>query len=371
MGNFSQADLPGRKRSKAKCSIGFGGAGNSVKPELGQQLRAGIIIPVHNDAETLPTCLDAVLPEIRPEGWELIVVDDCSSDGSARAAEERGVRVLRLPENRGVAGARNAGAAAVDAEILVFVDADICPSPGSLTAMVEALCRRPEIHAVGAYPLTGDLGPSWSSHFVGLRSSWGYEWKDGENERRFSSIQSECGAIRTKTFRELGGFSERYKGVGMEEFQMAHEMEERGYGHLLLRAASYRHHYKPLSRRCRALCDRTARWVPLFFRRRKFESPGAVGTPGASVSCLLTVMALAGLVAGVFFPPALFLAAAAWLAQIVVERGFFRFAAATYGRLMPVYGFFALQVLHVAIFLGFLRGLWRIGFRRLRPGEGA
>lgn len=332
---------------------------------------AAVIIPVHNDAATLSATLDAVAPEVRAGGWELIVVDDASTDDSVRVAEKRGARVLKLAVNRGVAGARNAGAQAVRGEILVFVDADIVPSPGCLTAMVETLGVRPEIHAVGAYPLPGNLSSAWSSHFVGLRSAWGYEWREGENERKFSSIQSECGAIRRTVFSELGGFSERYKGVGMEEFQMAHEMEERGYGHLLLRAASYRHHYKPLFRRCRALGDRTARWVPLFFRRRRFESPGAVGTPGASVSCLLSVLALAALAAGVFFPTALFLAAAAWLAQVAVERGFFRFAAATYGPRMSAYGFFALQVLHVAIFLGFLRGLWRFGFRRLRPGEGA
>ncbi len=330
---------------------------------------AAAIVPVHNDAGTLSGCLDSILPEVRSRGWELIVVDDASTDDSARVAEERGIRVVRLEKNRGVAGARNAGAKATESEILVFVDADIVPSPGSLTALVSALSTRPEVHAVGAYPLPGNLSSGWSPHFVGLRSAWGYHWREGEQEREFSSIQSECGAIRRSVFTEIGGFPELYKGVGMEEFQMAHEMEVRGYGNVLIRSASYRHHYKPLFHRCRILFDRTARWVPLFFRRKRFESPGAVGTPGAAVSCLLTALALAGLAAGIFFPPALLLAPAAWLVQIGLEWGFFRFSAARYGRLMPVYGFFALQVLHIAITLGFIRGLGRLFRRSRRPGR--
>ncbi len=328
-----------------------------------------VVIPVHDDADTLPACLDAVLAEAAPRGWEVVVVDDASGDGSGRVAGDRGVRVLRLEENRGVAGARNAGAAEVRAEILIFVDADIVPGPGALTALAETLAVRSDIHAVGAYPLPGNLSSSWSSHFVGLRSAWGYGWREGETERVFSSIQSECGAIRRSVFNELGGFPELYKGVGMEEFQMAHEMETRGYGNILIRSACYRHHYKTLRQRCRELSNRTARWVRLFLRRKKFESPGAVGTPSAALSCFLTILALAALVAGVIFTGALIIALAAWVFQVLLEGKFFRFAAAHYGWKMPVYGFFALQALHLAVTIGFLRGLARL-FHRRPPGGG-
>ncbi len=343
-----------------------------MKPEISVPTRPGaaVIIPVHNDAETLDACLDVILPEVRSQGWEIIVVDDASTDDSARVARDRGARVLCLEENRGVAGARNAGAVAVEAVILIFVDADIVPTPGSLTAMVVTLDDRPDIYAVGAYPLPGNLSSSWSSHFVGLRSAWGYHWSEGEKERNFSSIQSECGAIRKSAFDELGGFSERYTGVGMEEFQMAHELEARGYGHLLLRSASYNHHYKTLGERCQVLFNRTARWVRLFLRRKKFESAGAVGTPGAASSCLLTVLALAALLTGIFISPLALLAIPVWLIQIVLEWNFFRFTAGQYGWLMPVYGFFALQVLHIAIALGFIRGLWWIVSRHRPPGGG-
>ncbi|HOO78388.1 MAG TPA: glycosyltransferase family 2 protein [bacterium] len=324
-----------------------------------KDLSVAVIIPVHNDAGWLPECLAAVGREAQPRGWEVVVVDDASTDRSAEIAEEAEVRVIRLAENRGVSVSRNTGAHAVSADILVFVDSDVVPEPGCLQAMVDILNRRPEVHAVGAYPLPGDLSPEWSSHFVGLRSAWGYHWEKGETERPFSSIQSECGAIRSEVFRELGGFVEWYGGVGMEEFHMSHEMERRGYGHLLLRSAAYKHHYKRLCRRCRALMDRTARWVPLVVRRKKFESRGAVGTLDAAASAVLTMLILAGLVGGLAWCPLWAFTAIMLLIQMVIERRFLSFSARIYGPGMVVYALFALQALNLAIGAGFIYGLYK------------
>lgn len=318
--------------------------------------KVAIIIPVHNNAVYLGKCLEAVLPEAREQKWEVIVVDDASTDSSSVIAEDKGAKVVKLTRNVGVSAARNAGVRATDAEILIFVDSDVVASTGTLSNMVEILLKRPEIKVVGAYPCPGDLSSEWSAHFVGLRSAWGYHWVEGETERRFSSIQSECGALRRSVFEELDGFSERHGGVGMEEFHMAHELERRGYGHILLRAASYRHHYKTLGRRCRALFDRTARWVPLLFQRRKFESRGAVGTADAAFSCLLTFVALVSLLLGFLTPWSLVVAALAWLIQLIIELPFLRFAYKIYGLRMALYALPALQVMHVAIGLGFLWG---------------
>jgi glycosyltransferase involved in cell wall biosynthesis len=324
------------------------------------QFKVAVIIPVHNDAGTLGICLAALHADVKSEGWELIVVDDASTDYSTWIARMAGAHIIELERNVGVARARNTGAEATKADILIFIDADIVPRPGTVRAMVDTLSSRPEIHAVGAYPSPGDLSSYLSAHFVGLRSAWGYHWVGDETERKFSSIQSECGAIRRSVFMELGGFPEKHNGVGMEEFQMAHEMERRGYGHLLLRAASYQHHYKTLWRRSVALYDRTARWVPLLLKRKKFESRGAVGTASASLSCFFTGLALVLLAVGCFMPALLMAAGAVWVLQIIMEWGFFRFAAAQYGWPLALFSFFALQVMHVAIGLGFLHGLLRL-----------
>jgi len=336
-----------------------------VKAEVSNKssnLKVAVIAPVYNDSATLEICLQAIKTVTKFPNWELIVVDDASPDDSSQIAERFGARVIRLDQNSGVAAARNVGARATDADILIFVDADIIPQPGALETMVNTLQTRPEIHAVGAYPVPGDLSPQWSAHFVGLRSAWGYHWNEGETERPFSGVQSECGAIKREVFEALGGFSERHRGVGMEEFHMAHEMERRGFRHLLIRAASYQHHYKTLKRRCLTLFDRTARWVPLLLQRKKFESQGAVGTANAALSCLLTFVALVALIAAFFIPWMVVLAGLAWLIQLILEWGFLGFARKIYGWLMVFYALPALQMIHIAIGLGFIRGLARLIF---------
>ena len=336
------------------------------------RIRVAVVIPVYNDEKTLGKCLKALVPSRDNPEWEFIVVDDKSSDDSAQVARGAGFQVIGLERNMGVSGARNAGARATKSDILIFVDADIIPEPGCLEAMVGVLKNRREIHGVGAYPLSGDLSLGWSSHFVGLRSAWGYHWKEGEKERKFSSIQSECGAIRRETFDKLGGFSERHGGVGMEEFHMAHEMEDRGLGHLLIKSAAYRHHYKPLSLRCRSLIDRTARWVPLLIKRRKFESYGAVGTATAAFSCVLTYL---WLVLGILSPVAsrlLFLAAAVFIGQLMLEAPFLAFVRKMYGWRMVLYAVGALQIMHLSIGFGFVIGVFKLlffGKKKKRKGN--
>lgn len=326
--------------------------------------RVAVVVPVYNDEKTLGRCLKALAPSRDNPEWEFIVVNDNSSDDSARIARTAGFRVIDLEQNVGVSSARNAGALATQSDILIFIDADIIPEPGCLEAMVAVLKSRREIHAVGAYPLPGDLSPGWSSHFVGLRSVWGYHWKEGEIERKFTSIQSECGAIRRETFNLLGGFSERHGGVGMEEFHMAHEMENRGLGHLLIKSAAYRHHYKPLYLRCASLIDRTTRWVPLLIKRRKFESPGAVGTGRAALSCVLTGLWLALLIISPLGYQLLFLAAAVFIGQLILEARFLIFAGKMYGWPMALYAVGALQIMHLSIGLGFVIGIFKMLFRR-------
>lgn len=332
----------------------------------GSGLKVAVIVPVYNAAATLEACLQAIKPSTRLSGWELIVVDDASTDGSARIAKRLGARVIKLERNLGVSAARNIGARATDSDILIFVDADIVPQPGALEVMANTLQARPDIYAVGAYALPGDLSPEWSAHFDGLRAAWDHHWNEGETERSISCFQSECGAIRKSTFEALDGFSERYGGVGMEEFHMAHEMERKGYRHLLLRSAAYHHYYKTLSRRCLALLIRTARWVSLLLRRKKFESRGAVGTVAAVFSCILTFIAFTALIAGLFMPWMAALAGLIWLIQLIVEWGFLGFARKMYGWPMVFYAFPALQVMHIAIGLGFIWGSVNLLFTSFR-----
>jgi hypothetical protein len=111
-----------------------------MKPTL------SFIVPVRNDAPRLARCL-ATIPQGSP--YEVIVVDNGSTDGSPDVARAAGARVLRLTGGS-VAELRNAGAAAAAGELLAFVDADHELGAG-WPAAAEALFREePDIVAAGA-----------------------------------------------------------------------------------------------------------------------------------------------------------------------------------------------------------------------------
>jgi glycosyltransferase involved in cell wall biosynthesis len=99
-----------------------------------------IVVPAHNEEAFLGATLSALDLAARSLGipYEIVVVNDASTDRSAEIAASFGARVV--PTNvRHIAAARNAGARAARAEMLVFVDADTIVSSRILRAAVDAL----------------------------------------------------------------------------------------------------------------------------------------------------------------------------------------------------------------------------------------
>ncbi|HYI34701.1 MAG TPA: glycosyltransferase family 2 protein [Glaciibacter sp.] len=103
---------------------------------------ASIIVPAYNAATSLEATITALLGQTRDD-FEIVVVDDGSTDATgtvaARLAEQHPrVRSLPLPENRGVARAREHAARHSRGEYLWFIDADDRPEPNALDRLVAA-----------------------------------------------------------------------------------------------------------------------------------------------------------------------------------------------------------------------------------------
>ncbi len=105
-----------------------------------------VVIPVRNGADTLNECLDAILSDAKDD-LEIIVVDDCSTDGSVDIAERHGVRVVVMEGRRGPAACRNRGAREATGDMIVFIDADIRIRPGTIGTLAERACG-PDVGAV-------------------------------------------------------------------------------------------------------------------------------------------------------------------------------------------------------------------------------
>jgi glycosyltransferase involved in cell wall biosynthesis len=105
-----------------------------------------IVIPAHDASATIGATLRSVVAAPLPGGREILVVDDGSPDGGALAGVVRGyegVTLLRQPENRGVAAARNLGIGASRGDVVMILDADDTLVPGWPAVFEEVLAEWP------------------------------------------------------------------------------------------------------------------------------------------------------------------------------------------------------------------------------------
>ena len=164
-----------------------------------------VVIPALNAAETIGTQLDALARQDVGVAWEVIVVDNGSSDGTLDVCRSYAGRlpVLRTISCAvpGTSAARNAGAAASSGDLLLFCDADDEVAPGWVTAMVAALETS---DAVGGTiendRLTGQPLPYLPRHPDHLPVVAGFLPR---------AITANLG-VRRRVFEDLGGFAAEY-----------------------------------------------------------------------------------------------------------------------------------------------------------------
>ena len=105
-----------------------------------------VVMPVHNRADVLPRAIQSVLDQ-HLEDFELVIVDDGSTDDSvavAKSYEDSRIRLIELGQNRGGNAARNAGVRAAEAPLIAFLDSDDVYLPEKLETVAAEFARRPE-----------------------------------------------------------------------------------------------------------------------------------------------------------------------------------------------------------------------------------
>lgn len=189
-----------------------------------------IVIPVHNAARTLSECLQAIQRSDCAE-YEVIVVDDGSTDSSAELATRYGCRVVDLPENVGAARAKNLGAREAKGNIILFTDGDIVLQPDTLR-LVAGHLQDPTI--AGVVGLLGERlqYDNFSSQFKNLWMHYTYKRLAGSQaaERGVGLFYTSIASIRKDVFERLGGFDTNYEGASVtEDIEFGQRLLSAGY----------------------------------------------------------------------------------------------------------------------------------------------
>lgn len=99
-----------------------------------------VLMPAYNSALLLNTAINSVLAQTEPR-FELLVIDDCSTDETVRVVEERSrgderIRLLQMPHNGGPAAARNLGLSSARGRWIALLDTDDAYEPGRLAQLL-------------------------------------------------------------------------------------------------------------------------------------------------------------------------------------------------------------------------------------------
>src|SRR5579871_5664446 len=196
-----------------------------------------IIIPVFNKCDLTIQCLNALFRVSGSVPFEVIVVDNASTDGTEQRLKPFAgkIRFIRNDANRGFAGACNQGAAAASGKNLLFLNNDTIPLKNWLEPLVEELRLHPEVVMVGS-KLLYDNGLVQHAGVAFERESRNpyhpYRWLRADDARvnrcrELQAVTAACMLIRAKWFNECGRFHEEFRN-GYEDLDLCLNVRKAG-----------------------------------------------------------------------------------------------------------------------------------------------
>ncbi len=258
-----------------------------------------VIVPVFNGAKVLPRSLAALAASDLPRAfWELIVVDDASTDDTVAIAAEVADTVVRLSlRPQGPSYARNRGVEEARGDIVVFVDADVCVHPDTLRQFAWAFADRPDVDAIfGAYDDAPEA-PGIVSQYRNLLHHYVHRRNRGEAETFWAG----CGAIRREAFLEVGKYNEwHFSRPQIEDIELGHRLRDHGHRILLLPEIQGKHlkRWTLFGMLVTDLKDRGVPWTRLLIQRGETADSQSLNLRMAERVCTVLVgLALLGVVA--------------------------------------------------------------------------
>lgn len=221
-------------------------------------LNLSILIVNWNTRDLLQGCLESLYAHLPQGGFEVIVVDNASTDGSAQMVAEHfpQVRLIQNAENRGFGRANNQAAAQAEGCYLLLLNPDTVIRERAVQALVDHLHRHPQVGAVGPCLLNPDGSLQVSAHPAPTltREAWrllhldalvpfsqypAAKWRSTAPQA-VEVLMGACLLVRSDLFRQVGMFDEQFF-IYSEEVDLCHRIRQAGWELHWLPAARVTH----------------------------------------------------------------------------------------------------------------------------------
>jgi hypothetical protein len=288
-----------------------------------------VVIPVLNGGRDFEHCLRRLRDSVQAN-YELIVVDDGSTDGSGTLAESFGAVVVRNATPQGPASARNVGARTASAPLIFFLDADVAVHPETLSRAVARLDADPGLSALfGSYD-DRPSAPGLVSQFRNLLHHHVHQEGNFVAEARPArTFWTGCGAIRRQVFLDFGGFDrELYRRPAIEDIELGYRLTRAGHRISLVRDIQATHMKRwTLPGVIRTdVFQRGVPWTLLMKRTRVTETDLNVRR-GQKICVAAAGVATLAALGAAWFPVLLLVVLAALGSIVALNAGFYRFLA--------------------------------------------
>jgi GT2 family glycosyltransferase len=184
--------------------------------------RISVVMPVYNAESTLAECLTRLCSSSFPD-FEVVLVDDGSTDQTRVIAANFPVRVVPSPGRVGPAAARNVGAQAARGDILFFIDSDVMVRPDSVGRVAERLVGENVDGVVGVQAASMRYRDV-VSQYKNIWMRWTYLRKTGDVPLFYTT----AAAIRRDAFLRAGGFDVAYATPNVEDTAFGQKLARLG-----------------------------------------------------------------------------------------------------------------------------------------------
>ncbi|HEY2934237.1 MAG TPA: glycosyltransferase family 2 protein [Acidobacteriota bacterium] len=257
------------------------------------------VIPTFNRAEILRRCLNALEVQTSSSEFEVIVVDDGSTDQTSDLLNSWHSNRFELrhfrQENKKPAAARNLGVSYSRGHRILFLGDDIIASPEFLEQHVEAHRRHPDITAVLGYTVwSSELRITRFMKYLGEEGwQFGYSLIEDPENVPFNFFYTSNISLQRSLFDAIGPFDESFGTAGWEDTEYGYRLKQGG-GKIVFQRTALAEHLHPTS--FESFCERQFRvgqYAPYFYRKhpelREFLGADIV-FPSASRRLLLNLL---------------------------------------------------------------------------------